>query len=36
MLPDNITLQLQLESLQVAKPDSKTKLREVKSIQTWL
>ncbi len=36
LLPDNIALQLQLESLQVAKPASKAKLREVKSIQTWL
>ncbi len=36
LLPDNLALQRQLESLQPSKQASKAKLRKVKSITTWV
>ncbi len=36
LLPDNLALQRQLQSMQSTKQASKAKLREVKSINTWM
>ncbi len=36
LLPDNLALQKQLETMQSTKLASKAKLREVKSINTWM
>ncbi len=36
LLPDNLVLQKQPESLQSSKQASKAKLREVRSVSTWL